>query len=284
MTSRDASSARATTLPPSSLPIYERWMAADAFRPADDPPPGAEPFVIIQPPPNVTGALHLGHALHGHRRGHPHPLSPHARRRHAVAARRRSRQHRRPVRPRPHPRRGGGVPRVARPRALSRADVAVHGRDARHHRRPAPPPRRERSTGAASVHDGRGQRAGGARRLHAPVGRRVSSTAARRSSTGVRAVSPRSATSRTSSTRRRARCGASGTTSRGRTARPIPTRGSGRHDATGDDLRRHRRRGASGRRAVSRPGRARGDPAVPRPPPADHRRRACRARRSAPAR
>ena len=43
--------------------IYDRWMAADAFRPADDPPPGAKPFVIIQPPPNVTGALHLGHAL-----------------------------------------------------------------------------------------------------------------------------------------------------------------------------------------------------------------------------
>ena len=43
--------------------IYERWMAADAFRPAGKPPPGAEPFVIIQPPPNVTGALHLGHAL-----------------------------------------------------------------------------------------------------------------------------------------------------------------------------------------------------------------------------
>jgi len=42
--------------------IYERWMAADAFRPADEPAPGAEPFVIIQPPPNVTGALHLGHA------------------------------------------------------------------------------------------------------------------------------------------------------------------------------------------------------------------------------
>ena len=42
--------------------IYERWMAADAFRPADRAPEGAEPFVIIQPPPNVTGALHLGHA------------------------------------------------------------------------------------------------------------------------------------------------------------------------------------------------------------------------------
>jgi valyl-tRNA synthetase len=37
-------------------------MAADAFRPADQAPAGAEPFVIIQPPPNVTGALHLGHA------------------------------------------------------------------------------------------------------------------------------------------------------------------------------------------------------------------------------
>jgi valyl-tRNA synthetase len=43
--------------------IYERWMAADAFRPSDAPAAGAEPFVIIQPPPNVTGALHIGHAL-----------------------------------------------------------------------------------------------------------------------------------------------------------------------------------------------------------------------------
>jgi valyl-tRNA synthetase len=42
--------------------IYDRWLAADAFRPADAAPPGAAPFVIIQPPPNVTGALHLGHA------------------------------------------------------------------------------------------------------------------------------------------------------------------------------------------------------------------------------
>jgi valyl-tRNA synthetase len=43
--------------------IYDRWLAADAFRPPDDPPADAQPFVIIQPPPNVTGALHLGHAL-----------------------------------------------------------------------------------------------------------------------------------------------------------------------------------------------------------------------------
>src|SRR5262245_30306946 len=46
--------------------IYERWLAADVFAPdgagsrANDSKP---PFVIIQPPPNITGALHLGHAL-----------------------------------------------------------------------------------------------------------------------------------------------------------------------------------------------------------------------------
>ena len=45
--------------------LYDRWEAADVFAPdgsgsrADWSKP---PFVIIQPPPNVTGALHLGHA------------------------------------------------------------------------------------------------------------------------------------------------------------------------------------------------------------------------------
>ena len=43
--------------------IYERWLAAGAFTPAAEPPPNAERFVITQPPPNVTGALHIGHAL-----------------------------------------------------------------------------------------------------------------------------------------------------------------------------------------------------------------------------
>ncbi|HEY3334994.1 MAG TPA: class I tRNA ligase family protein, partial [Candidatus Limnocylindrales bacterium] len=45
--------------------VYERWLAADVFAPdgagntADENLP---PFVLIQPPPNVTGSLHLGHA------------------------------------------------------------------------------------------------------------------------------------------------------------------------------------------------------------------------------
>jgi valyl-tRNA synthetase len=43
--------------------IYERWLASGAFSPAAEPPQGAERFVITMPPPNVTGSLHVGHAL-----------------------------------------------------------------------------------------------------------------------------------------------------------------------------------------------------------------------------
>jgi valyl-tRNA synthetase len=46
--------------------LYARWLAADVFAPdgaGSRADPDLPPFVIIQPPPNVTGALHLGHAL-----------------------------------------------------------------------------------------------------------------------------------------------------------------------------------------------------------------------------
>ncbi|THB62609.1 MAG: valine--tRNA ligase [Spirochaetaceae bacterium] len=45
--------------------IYAAWMEAGAFKPADEPRFGAEdkPFVVVIPPPNVTGVLHLGHGL-----------------------------------------------------------------------------------------------------------------------------------------------------------------------------------------------------------------------------
>ncbi len=39
--------------------IYAAWEASGAFRPR----PGGEPFCIMLPPPNVTGSLHMGHAL-----------------------------------------------------------------------------------------------------------------------------------------------------------------------------------------------------------------------------
>jgi valyl-tRNA synthetase len=46
--------------------IYERWLAADVFAPdgtGSRADPAKRPFVIVQPPPNVTGALHIGHAF-----------------------------------------------------------------------------------------------------------------------------------------------------------------------------------------------------------------------------
>jgi valyl-tRNA synthetase len=41
--------------------IYARWLASGAFRAGGRP--NAEPFCIVIPPPNVTGRLHIGHAL-----------------------------------------------------------------------------------------------------------------------------------------------------------------------------------------------------------------------------
>ncbi len=47
--------------------IYENWLKSDAFKslsPADSSQtPGAKPFCIMLPPPNVTGNLHMGHAF-----------------------------------------------------------------------------------------------------------------------------------------------------------------------------------------------------------------------------
>ena len=43
--------------------IYERWLAADVFAPdgsGSTADPALPPFTIIQPPPNITGSLHLG--------------------------------------------------------------------------------------------------------------------------------------------------------------------------------------------------------------------------------
>ena len=64
--------------------IYERWLAADVFAPdgaGSTADPALPPFTIIQPPPNITGSLHLGHAQrtavedlmirHARMRGHP---------------------------------------------------------------------------------------------------------------------------------------------------------------------------------------------------------------------
>src|SRR5947199_5024723 len=41
--------------------LYARWEASGDF--AANPASSARPYTIIMPPPNVTGSLHVGHAL-----------------------------------------------------------------------------------------------------------------------------------------------------------------------------------------------------------------------------
>src|SRR5258708_5083393 len=41
--------------------LYEAWERAGAF--GADPSSGKPPYTIMMPPPNVTGSLHMGHAL-----------------------------------------------------------------------------------------------------------------------------------------------------------------------------------------------------------------------------
>ncbi|TAJ33324.1 valine--tRNA ligase [Bosea sp. (in: a-proteobacteria)] len=43
--------------------ISKAWEEAQAFKAGRGAEPGAEPYCIVIPPPNVTGSLHMGHAL-----------------------------------------------------------------------------------------------------------------------------------------------------------------------------------------------------------------------------
>ena len=152
--------------------IYERWLAADVFAPdgaGSTADPALPPFTIIQPPPNITGSLHLGHAQrtavedlmirHARMRGHRTLFLPgldHA----SIAAQfvldgilaKEGRE-----------------PPVARSRALPRADARVRRHDPRGHARPAAAGRRVGRLGPPALHDGRGLGQGRPRRLQAAV-------------------------------------------------------------------------------------------------------------------
>src|SRR5450756_2084342 len=41
--------------------IYSLWLSQAAFH--SEPNPDRTPFVVMMPPPNITGYLHMGHAL-----------------------------------------------------------------------------------------------------------------------------------------------------------------------------------------------------------------------------
>ncbi len=41
--------------------LYKEWVDSGCFSPEIDP--DKKPFTIVIPPPNITGQLHMGHAL-----------------------------------------------------------------------------------------------------------------------------------------------------------------------------------------------------------------------------
>ncbi len=41
--------------------LYQKWLDGDAFHTRRDP--GKKPYTIVMPPPNITGQLHMGHAM-----------------------------------------------------------------------------------------------------------------------------------------------------------------------------------------------------------------------------
>ncbi len=175
--------------------IYQFWLDKGYFTPKIDH--SRQPFTIIMPPPNVTGELHLGHALTAtledimirwHRmKGEPTPL----------AARRRPRRHR-------HPGRGGEA--AGRREGMTRHDIGREEFVKRAwewasqvppaHQRAAPEAGRLLRLDAGALHPGRGAQSARCAPPSSTSTRRGSSTAASASSTGARAARPPSPTSR----------------------------------------------------------------------------------------
>ena len=55
---------------------YTYWLASGLFEPREG---GAGNFSIVIPPPNVTGSLHMGHALNNTLQDNFMPLQAHGR-------------------------------------------------------------------------------------------------------------------------------------------------------------------------------------------------------------
>ena len=54
--------------------IYQMWMDGGCFK--AEPNPDKKPFSIVMPPPNVTGQLHMGHAMDATLQGAPSANRP----------------------------------------------------------------------------------------------------------------------------------------------------------------------------------------------------------------
>ncbi len=144
---------------------YARWESSGAF--AADPRSDAQPYTIMMPPPNVTGSLHMGHALtftlqdiliRYHRmRGFDtlwQPGADHAGiATQAVVERQLASQR---CRARPAGRRARGCDECPdhRARRLHRQGLGVESGVRRHHHAPASPPWRIAGLAARTLHHG----------------------------------------------------------------------------------------------------------------------------------
>ena len=202
---------------------YAVWEERGYFH-ADAASP-KKPYCIVIPPPNVTGSLHLGHALNNTLQDILIRWQADARLQRALDARHRPRRHR-------HPDRGRAPARArrARPAATSAARPSSSGSGqwkdeyGRTIIRQLKRLGRLLRLGARALHARRGPLARRCARPSSASTKRGSSTAATTWSTGARAARPRSPTSRSS-----ARTQGTLTTSSTRRgygpARPSPPRG-----------------------------------------------------------
>ena len=132
---------------------YAHWEGQGLFRPER---PEAEPFTIVMPPPNVTGSLHIGHALDNTLQDILDPPRADAGQGRAVGGRHRPCRHRHPDGGRAQPRRASGR---SAPTSAARTSSSKSGNGRRQRRRdhpPAPPPRRQLRLGERALHHGRG--------------------------------------------------------------------------------------------------------------------------------
>ena len=148
--------------------IVERWLASRLHHP--DPEGTAdENYSIAIPPPNVTGVLHMGHALNGSIQDTLDPLPAHARAAGEVDPRHRPRGDRDPEAGRAPAAGRGHEPRGDRARGVRRARVAMARAVRRHDHRAVQAPRRHGGLRGRALHARRALRAGGHEGLRRPL-------------------------------------------------------------------------------------------------------------------
>jgi hypothetical protein len=147
--------------------LYEDWRAAGLFH--ADPDDDGEPFSIVIPPPNVTGSLHVGHAL-------DNTIQDVIIRRARMQGRNavwipghRPRRDRHPERRGEAARGRGHRPSRARPRGLPRAGVGLQGDLRWSDPEPAREARSLRRLGPRGVHLRRSAFRGRARGVRRPL-------------------------------------------------------------------------------------------------------------------